>query len=104
MYAIGELATAVHYGINLVTVIFNNHRYGASNDDQRGRFKGNVIGTELHNPDFVALAQSFGAKGIKVTDLSEFPNAMQEAVAANSPVFIDVDGDAAKAMDRPIQP
>ena len=104
MYAIGELATAVHYGINLVTVIFNNHRYGASNDDQRGRFKGNVIGTELHNPDFVALAQSFGAKGIKVTDLGQFPKAMEEAVASNSPVFIDVDGDAAKAMDRPIQP
>ncbi|MCH7706447.1 MAG: thiamine pyrophosphate-binding protein [Chloroflexi bacterium] len=101
MYAIGELATAVQYGINLVTVLFNNHRYGASNDDQRNRFKGNVVGTELHNPDFVPLAESFGAKGIKVTELEQFPAAVREAVAANSPVLIDVDGAAAQAMDRP---
>ena len=101
MYALGELATAVQYGINLVTVVFNNHRYGASNDDQRSRFKGNVVGTELHNPDFVPLAESFGAKGIKVTELEQFPAAMREAVAANSPVLIDVDGAAAQAMDRP---
>ena len=101
MYAIGELATAVQNKINLVTVVFNNHRYGASNDDQRSRFKGNVIGTELHNPDFVPLAESFGAKGIKVTELEQFPAAVREAVAANSPVLIDVDGAAAQAMDRP---
>ena len=101
MYAIGELATAVQYGINLVTVLFNNHRYGASNDDQRNRFKGNVVGTELHNPDFVPLAESFGARGIKVTELEQFPAAVREAVAANSPVLIDVDGAAAQAMDRP---
>ncbi len=103
MYAIGEMATAVQYNINLVTVVFNNHRFGASNDDQRNRFKGNVIGTELHNPNFVALAESFGVMGIKVTELDRFPGAMRDAVAAGRPVLIDVDGDAAQAMDRPVR-
>jgi acetolactate synthase-1/2/3 large subunit len=103
MYAIGEMATTVQYNINLVTVVFNNHRFGASNDDQRNRFKGNVIGTELHNPNFVALAESFGVMGIKVTELDRFPGAMRDAVAAGRPVLIDVDGDAAQAMDRPVR-
>ncbi|MBI4202185.1 MAG: thiamine pyrophosphate-binding protein [Chloroflexi bacterium] len=100
MYAIGEMATAVQYGINTVVVLFNNSRYGASNDDQLTRFKGNVIGTELHNPDFVSLAQSFGAKGVKVTDLDAFPRALKQAVAANSPYIVEIAGDAAYQMDR----
>ncbi|MBI4197837.1 MAG: thiamine pyrophosphate-binding protein [Chloroflexi bacterium] len=99
-YAIGELATAVQYKINLVTVIFDNHRFGASNDDQLTRFKGNVIGTELFNPDFVALAKAYGVKGIHVTDVNKFPAAIREAVAANAPVVVHVDGDAAYQMDR----
>ncbi|MBI4338842.1 MAG: thiamine pyrophosphate-binding protein [Chloroflexi bacterium] len=99
-YAVGELATAVQYKINLVTVIFDNHRFGASNDDQLTRFKGNVIGTELFNPDFVALAAAYGVKGIHVTDLDRFPAAIREAVAANAPVVVHVDGDAAYQMDR----
>ncbi len=99
-YAVGELATAVQYKINLVTVIFDNHRFGASNDDQLTRFKGNVIGTELFNPDFVALAKAYGVKGIHVTDLDKFPAAIRRAVAANAPVVVHVDGDAAYQMDR----
>ena len=99
-YAVGELATAVQYKINLVTVIFDNHRFGASNDDQLTRFKGNVIGTELFNPDFVALAKAYGVKGIHVTDLDKFPAAIRRAVNANAPVVVHVDGDAAYQMDR----
>ena len=47
------------------------------------------------------VVEGLRAKGIKVTELEQFPAAVREAVAANSPVLIDVDGAAAQAMDRP---
>ena len=52
LFAATELATAVQYGINTTTVVFNDNAYGNSNRDQRERFGGREIGTELRNPDF----------------------------------------------------
>jgi len=91
MYALGELATAVQYGINAVAVVFNNHRFGASNRDQHLRFGGRNVGTELLTPDFVKLADSFGALGIKVDRLEDSPNAIEAAIAANRPAVIEVE-------------
>ncbi|MFC1935368.1 thiamine pyrophosphate-dependent enzyme [Chloroflexota bacterium] len=91
MYAVGELATAIQYGINVVAVVFNNHRYGASNRDQHLRFGGRVVGTELHNPDFVKLAESFGARGIKVAEAGETPAAIKEAIIGDRPTIIEVE-------------
>ncbi|MBI4201113.1 MAG: hypothetical protein HY531_02340, partial [Chloroflexi bacterium] len=91
MYAAAELATAVQHGINVVAVVLNNHRFGASNRDQRGRFHGRVIGTELHNPDFVKLARSFGARGIKAETLDEVPSAIKRALAAKKPTLVEVE-------------
>ena len=56
MYSPQELSTAVKYGINVVAVVFNNNAYGASEWDQTHRYEGRFIGTDLVNPDFVALA------------------------------------------------
>ena len=91
MYGIGELATAVQYGINVVTVVFNNNRYGASNKDQNLRFKGRTVGTELHNPDFVQLAESFGVKGIKVDSLDESSKAIESALEMDAPVVVEIE-------------
>ena len=55
LFCASELATAVQYGINVVTVVFNDSAYGNTNRDQVENFGGRVIGTELVNPDFVAL-------------------------------------------------
>lgn len=89
-YAMADLATAVQYEINLVTVIFNNGGYGASYRDQHRRFGGRLVGTELHNPDFVKLAESFGAKGVKVSDLGAVGSAIDEAIRASAPTVIEV--------------
>ncbi|MEE8443628.1 MAG: thiamine pyrophosphate-dependent enzyme [Dehalococcoidia bacterium] len=91
MYAAAELATAVQYGINVVAVVFNNHHFGASNRDQQTRFGGRVVGTELHNPDFVKLAESFGARGIKAASLDEVPAAIEEAIAGDRPTIVEVE-------------
>ncbi|MCH8102354.1 MAG: thiamine pyrophosphate-binding protein [Chloroflexi bacterium] len=100
-YAIGDLATAVQHRINLVIVLFNNGKYGASQNDQiHGRFGGRVIGTDLVNPDFVGLAESFGVVGVRVNKLHDLPAAISDATTAGQPVLIDVVGDAMRALDH----
>jgi acetolactate synthase-1/2/3 large subunit len=100
MYAVGDLATAAQYGINLVTLVFNNGKFGASQDDQaHGRFSGRIVGTGLRNPDFVALAESFGAVGLRVERLADLPGTVMQAVAADRPAVVDVCGDAMAKLD-----
>ena len=65
MYALPELATAVHYDIGVVVVVFVDNALGASKNDQRTRFKGREIGTTLHNPSFAEVARVFGAQGVR---------------------------------------
>ena len=65
MYSPQELSSALRHGINAVAVVFNNGAFGASEWDQTHRYGGNFIGTDLHNPDFVRLAESFGAVGMR---------------------------------------
>ena len=64
LYNVQELATAVQYGINAVGIVFNDNAYGNVLRAQMEEFDGHVLGTQLHNPDFVALAESFGANGV----------------------------------------
>ncbi len=89
MYALPELATAVHYGIGVVVVVFVDNALGASKNDQRTRFKGREIGTTLHNPSFAEVARVFGAQGIK-TEPERLDSALQEALASGKPTVIEV--------------
>ena len=91
MYAVADLATAVQYGIDVVAVVFNNRQYGASKGDQDRRFGRRVIGTVLHNPDFVKLAESFGARGIRVERLEDISEAVQEAIGGQRPTVVEVE-------------
>ena len=89
-YASSELATAVQEGINAVTLVFNNGTLGASHNDQQQRFNGRVIGTRLHNPDFVQLAEAYGAVGVKLAGHQELGDALRSALRAQRPVVIEV--------------
>ena len=64
MMSAHELATAVHLQLRIVVVVFDNQMFGTIRMHQEKWFPHNVYGTGLHNPDFAALARSFGAKGI----------------------------------------
>ena len=90
LYNSQELATAVKYGINLVTVVFNDNAYGNVMRDQINRFGNRPIGSDLHNPDFVKLAQAYGAKGIRADGPNRLEAALQDALAANAPTLIEV--------------
>ncbi|MBP1723271.1 MAG: thiamine pyrophosphate protein domain protein TPP-binding protein [Deltaproteobacteria bacterium] len=89
LYACSELATAVKYGINLVTIVFNDQAYGSTKSDQMVNFQGRVVGTEVINPDFVKLAESFGVKGLKATP-EQLGKVLREALGIRQPVVIEV--------------
>ncbi|MBM3223965.1 MAG: thiamine pyrophosphate-binding protein, partial [Candidatus Tectomicrobia bacterium] len=89
MYALPELATAVHYNIGVVVVVFVDYALGASKNDQRTRFQGREIGTSLHNPSFAEVARVFGAQGV-TTDPEHLDRALQEALASGKPTVIEV--------------
>jgi acetolactate synthase I/II/III large subunit len=90
MFAVQELATAVQYGINLVTLVFNNESYGNVYRDQQQQFGGRVLGSELVNPNFVALAESFGVSASSVSSPQALRPALEKALAADRPVLIEV--------------
>jgi acetolactate synthase I/II/III large subunit len=90
MFAAQELATAVQFGLNVVTVVFNNDAYGNVLADQRRLFDGRAVGSELRNPDFVAFAQSFGARGVRVGSPAELERAVRVGLDADLPTLIDV--------------
>ena len=91
-----DLATAVRYGINLVTVVFNNESYGNVLRDQRRLFDGRESGSALSNPDFQLYAKSFGVRSWRVTDAAGLRVALTEALALNAPALIEVMTDITK--------
>ena len=90
LYNSQELSTAVKYGINVVTVVFNDNAYGNVLRDQKNRFSGRTVGAELHNPDFVKLAEAYGARGVRVGGADELERAMLDSFAAQAPTLIEV--------------
>ena len=85
-----ELATAVQHGINAVVIVFNDNAYGNVMRDQITRFEGRVIGAELHNPDFIRLAEANGARGVKAVGPEELEASLREALALDAPTLIEV--------------
>jgi len=90
LYAGTELATAVKEGINTVTLVLNNDAYGTCEKIQRNRFDARLIGTHLHNPDFVRFAESFGALGIRLQNADELRDALKSAFSESLPVVIEL--------------
>ena len=89
MFNSSELSTAVQYGINVVTIVFRNDSYGNVARDLDDAF-GGTYGTDLHNPDFVAFAESFGAVGLRANDLLELETLIPQALERQAPVIIEV--------------
>ena len=76
-----ELATAVQFGAKVLFIVFNNGMYGTIRMHQERTYPGRVFGTELHNPDFAALARAYGAAGETVDKTADFAAALQRSLA-----------------------
>jgi acetolactate synthase I/II/III large subunit len=87
-WALPELATARKYGIGLVTVVFNDQAYGNVRRSQVEQFGGRLLGTDLLNPDFVALAESFGVRGARATTPAELEGLLRETVTGSREALV----------------
>ncbi|WP_332848442.1 thiamine pyrophosphate-binding protein [Massilia sp. S19_KUP03_FR1] len=76
-----ELATAVQYQAGVIIIVFNNGMFGTIRMHQERHYPGRVSGTGLHNPDFAALAQAYGAHGEVVETTAQFGPALARALA-----------------------
>lgn len=88
MFGVQELATAAQYGLNVVTVVFDNGAYGNVRRDQIRRFQGRELGSYLENPDFVKLAESFGVAAYAAANPEDLKTHLATALAANAPALI----------------
>ena len=91
MFGVQELATAVQFNIGVVVLVFNNNSYGNVRRDQRERFDGRVVASDLANPDLVKLAESFGVGAARVASPDDFRPALEKALASGSPYLIDIE-------------
>jgi acetolactate synthase-1/2/3 large subunit len=90
MFGMPELATAVQHDIGLVTVLFNNDSFGNVRRDQQLAYQGRLIGADLSNPDFMKLADAFGADGYRVDTPEALKPALARAIDADRPAIIEV--------------
>lgn len=89
-YQLGELLTAVQYRIPVVFVVFNDGAYGNVMRTQIEDFDGRVIGTKLTNPDFAAMARSFGIDSLRVTAPADLTGALKELETTTVPVIVEL--------------
>lgn len=90
MFGAQELATAVQHGIHVVAIVFNNGSYGNVRRDQKTRYGNRLIGADLENPDFTAMARSFGARSERVETAEELGKAVSMALAQDAVTVIEV--------------
>nr|WP_319486363.1 thiamine pyrophosphate-dependent enzyme [uncultured Cohaesibacter sp.] len=90
MFGVQELATAVQHNIAVVAIVFNNQAYGNVLRDQKDSYSGHILGSELGNPDFVKLAESFGVTAFRAASPAELKSALDEALSLHRPALIEV--------------
>ncbi|MGN8027522.1 thiamine pyrophosphate-binding protein [Microbacterium sp. 22242] len=89
-WSLQEFATAKRYGIPLVTVLFEDGRFGNVWRIQRDTYGGRFIGSDLVNPDFAVLAQAFGIDFTEASDADDVRAGVERAIAAGAPAIIRV--------------
>jgi pyruvate oxidase len=84
-----DLITAVGYDIPMTIILMNNGSFAMERNRmiQAGL---STLGSELHNPDFVQLAQAFGAEGVRVEEPSALEPALNQALASRRVSLVDI--------------
>lgn len=91
MLHVGELASAAQHDIPVVICLFNDRGYGVLRGIQAAQFDGRTTGVDLATPDFPALAQSMGVRGMHVASAEEFEQKFAEAIISAGPTLLDID-------------
>jgi acetolactate synthase-1/2/3 large subunit len=88
-FCLNEMATARAHGIAVITVCFVDSAFGNVRRAQREKFDGRYLATQLANPDFAALARSFGLAGVD-TSLEQLGATVKEFCDRDESVVIAV--------------
>ena len=90
---IQELETAVRLKLSVITIVWCDLDLGMISMKQKHEF-GKSVFTKFSNPNFITLAESFGAVGYIVTSTEDFPRILEEAKKIKDrPVIIAIDVD-----------
>ena len=90
MFSVQEMATAVRHRINLVSVVFNDGAFGNVQRIQKLSYGNRTIASDLTNPDFCKLAESFGVAGLRATTPDALRARIEEGFKMDAPVLIEV--------------
>ncbi len=90
MMTSNEMATAVQHRANLIVVVVNNGMFGTIRAHQERRFPGRPHGTDLDNPDFVAMAEAVGFTAFRVRKTSDISTAFDRALKHDGPVLVEL--------------
>lgn len=91
LMAAGELATVAHEGAQTLFVVMDNGQYGTIRMHQARDYPGRPSATKLTNPDFAALARSFGLHAETVRETSEFAAALERSKGRAALIHVLVD-------------
>lgn len=89
-YAIGELATAVHFGLNIKVLVFNNQGSRWIDHYHRILFQGSGAPFRWGNTDFAAVGRGFGCLGIAVDQPQDIAAALRQAAEHRGPAVINI--------------
>jgi acetolactate synthase-1/2/3 large subunit len=90
MFGMPEIATATRHNIPLVAIVFNDQAYGNVRRMQELNYQGRVVASDLKNPDFVKLGESFGIRARRAATPASLTAEMAEAIRAGEPALIEV--------------
>ena len=88
---IGELITLVQEKADVVILLMNDCGYGVIRNIQDAQYGGRRYYSDLHTPDFGALAAAIGLPHYRVPDLGAMRQVLPEAVAMRGPVMVEID-------------
>lgn len=89
MFTVQELATAVHFGVPVTFLVMNDGAYGNVRRMLTEDYGNRDIGTDLTNPDFVKLAESFGMPGRRAADPAGLRAALRNSLAEPGPALVE---------------
>jgi len=96
-----ELETAARYGLQTITVVFNDSHWGMYRPLGEGVLDNQAYGTRLTDVDFSAVARGFGCHGERVTALEALPAAFDRARQCGGPALLEIPVDfTPHPMDR----
>jgi acetolactate synthase I/II/III large subunit len=95
-----ELATAVQYELPIVVLLVDNGMYATIRMHQERQYPGRVIGTDLRNPDFPAVARAYSAHAERVERTADFEAAFERALASGRPSVLTLPVDPERISPR----